>query len=108
VVAAKFDIVATGGTFDEIHVGHLGLLSKAFEVGKKVIIGVSSDIPLGKMLWESDCVTGPVTTLSAFAVIAWTMASSPLGVCSVNGRPLGICGVDGGMRPTFGTPDGLT
>jgi pantetheine-phosphate adenylyltransferase len=43
VVAAKFNIVATGGTFDEIHVGHLGLLSKAFEVGKKVIIGVSSD-----------------------------------------------------------------
>ena len=43
MVAAKFNIVATGGTFDEIHVGHLGLLSKAFEVGKKVIIGVSSD-----------------------------------------------------------------
>jgi pantetheine-phosphate adenylyltransferase len=36
-------LVATGGTFDEIHVGHLALLSKAFEIGKKVIIGVSSD-----------------------------------------------------------------
>jgi pantetheine-phosphate adenylyltransferase len=39
----KFDLVATGGTFDEIHIGHLALLSKAFEVGDKVIIGVSSD-----------------------------------------------------------------
>jgi pantetheine-phosphate adenylyltransferase len=39
----KYNVVATGGTFDEIHAGHLALLSKAFEVGKKVIIGVSSD-----------------------------------------------------------------
>lgn len=39
----KFNVVATGGTFDEIHIGHLALLSKAFELGKKVIIGVSSD-----------------------------------------------------------------
>jgi pantetheine-phosphate adenylyltransferase len=39
----KFLIVATGGTFDEIHIGHVALLAKAFQVGKKVIIGVSSD-----------------------------------------------------------------
>jgi pantetheine-phosphate adenylyltransferase len=38
-----FDTVATGGTFDILHKGHYRLLSKAFEVGKKVIIGVSSD-----------------------------------------------------------------
>lgn len=42
-MAEKFLIVATGGTFDEIHVGHIALLAKAFQVGKKVIIGVSSD-----------------------------------------------------------------
>jgi pantetheine-phosphate adenylyltransferase len=42
-VINKFDLVATGGTFDEIHVGHLALLSKAFDIGKKVIIGVTSD-----------------------------------------------------------------
>jgi pantetheine-phosphate adenylyltransferase len=42
-VTQKFNFVATGGTFDEIHIGHLALLSKAFELGKKVIIGVSSD-----------------------------------------------------------------
>jgi pantetheine-phosphate adenylyltransferase len=42
-LAEKFPVVATGGTFDEIHVGHIALLAKAFEVGDKVIIGVSSD-----------------------------------------------------------------
>jgi pantetheine-phosphate adenylyltransferase len=39
----SFDSVATGGTFDEIHAGHLTLLSKAFELAKSVIIGVASD-----------------------------------------------------------------
>ena len=39
----KFPVVATGGTFDEIHIGHIMLLAKAFEVGNKVIIGISSD-----------------------------------------------------------------
>jgi pantetheine-phosphate adenylyltransferase len=38
-----FDIVATGGTFDILHKGHYMLLLKAFEVGRKIIIGVSSD-----------------------------------------------------------------
>ena len=38
-----FDIVATGGTFDILHKGHYMLLLKAFEVGRQVIIGVSSD-----------------------------------------------------------------
>jgi pantetheine-phosphate adenylyltransferase len=39
----KYAVVATGGTFDEIHIGHIALLSKAFQAGRKVIIGVSSD-----------------------------------------------------------------
>ena len=39
----KYAIVATGGTFDEIHIGHIALLSKAFEKGTHVIIGVTSD-----------------------------------------------------------------
>lgn len=40
---AEFPLVATGGTFDEIHAGHVALLSRAFQTGRKVIIGVSSD-----------------------------------------------------------------
>ncbi|MEA2089701.1 MAG: pantetheine-phosphate adenylyltransferase, partial [Thermoproteota archaeon] len=39
----RFKKVAVGGTFDEFHKGHRMLLMKAFEVGKKVLIGVSSD-----------------------------------------------------------------
>jgi pantetheine-phosphate adenylyltransferase len=38
-----FDIVATGGTFDILHKGHYMLLLKAFEVGRRIIIGVTSD-----------------------------------------------------------------
>lgn len=37
-----YKLVATGGTFDRFHKGHAALLDKAFEVGEKVIIGVSS------------------------------------------------------------------
>ena len=39
----KFKNVAVGGTFDEFHKGHRALLMKAFEVGEKVLIGLSSD-----------------------------------------------------------------
>jgi pantetheine-phosphate adenylyltransferase len=40
---SKFSLVAMGGTFDVIHKGHLILLSKAFEISEKVIIGLTSD-----------------------------------------------------------------
>lgn len=40
---ARFRVVATGGTFDEIHAGHIALLAKAFEIGGHVIIGITSD-----------------------------------------------------------------
>jgi pantetheine-phosphate adenylyltransferase len=39
----KFNLAATGGTFDILHAGHFALLSKAFEISDKVIIGVTSD-----------------------------------------------------------------
>ena len=39
----KFDVVATGGTFDIIHDGHVALLSESFAISKKVIIGLTSD-----------------------------------------------------------------
>jgi pantetheine-phosphate adenylyltransferase len=39
----RYRLVATGGTFDVIHRGHLALLQKAFEVSESVIIGVTSD-----------------------------------------------------------------
>ena len=39
----KFKAVAVGGTFDEFHKGHRALLLKAFEVGDRVLIGLSTD-----------------------------------------------------------------
>ena len=40
---SKFALVAMGGTFDIIHKGHLTLLSNAFSISLKVIIGLTSD-----------------------------------------------------------------
>ena len=39
----KFNAVLVGGTFDEFHKGHKALIMKAFEVGNRVILGLSSD-----------------------------------------------------------------
>ncbi len=39
----KFRKVGVGGTFDELHRGHRALLTKAFEMGERVAIGLCSD-----------------------------------------------------------------
>lgn len=40
---SEFELVAMGGTFDIIHKGHIALLSSAFSISSKVIIGLTSD-----------------------------------------------------------------
>ncbi len=39
----RFSTVLVGGTFDEFHKGHRALIMKAFDVGQRVMIGLSSD-----------------------------------------------------------------
>lgn len=39
----KFRLIAMGGTFDVIHKGHRELLRIAFELGDKVLIGLTTD-----------------------------------------------------------------
>lgn len=46
----KYEKVAVGGTFDYLHDGHKAIISKAFEVGQNVQIGIVSD----KMELEKD------------------------------------------------------
>jgi pantetheine-phosphate adenylyltransferase len=45
----KFKEVAVGGTFDQLHRGHKMLLLKAFEVGQRVQIGLTSDDFVSRM-----------------------------------------------------------
>jgi pantetheine-phosphate adenylyltransferase len=39
----RYNKVAVGGTFDKFHDGHKKLLSTAFEIGRNIEIGVTSD-----------------------------------------------------------------
>ena len=39
----KMKTILTFGTFDLLHVGHIRLLSRARELGDRLIVGVSSD-----------------------------------------------------------------
>jgi len=45
----RYQRVATGGTFDQLHRGHISLLKRSFEVGDEVVIGVTSDELARKM-----------------------------------------------------------
>ena len=46
----KLKTVAVGGTFDEFHKGHRALLLRAFDVGEHVLVGVSADGLVQRMM----------------------------------------------------------
>ena len=39
----KMKTIITFGTYDLLHVGHIRLLSRARELGDRLVVGVSSD-----------------------------------------------------------------
>ena len=43
MVKKEYEKVAVGGTFDKFHDGHKKLLSTAFELGRQIEVGVTSE-----------------------------------------------------------------
>lgn len=43
IMVPGFSLVAVGGTFDRLHVGHELMLDTAFKIGQRVLVGLSVD-----------------------------------------------------------------
>lgn len=61
----KYRKVAVGGTFDKFHQGHKELLEKAFDIGEKVVIGVTSD-SFGGIKGDIDSCDRRISNLNKF------------------------------------------
>lgn len=52
--AQRYACVTVGGTFDHFHLGHKALLARAFEIGQKVYLGITTDEYVTKSLSKVD------------------------------------------------------
>ncbi len=92
----KYNKVVVGGTFDFLHDGHKAVLSKAFEVGDKVLIGIVS----GHLELRKDCagiqsLQHRMEKLKSFLRARGWIDRAELEIIS---DPLGSTGVDGELE----------
>ncbi|MBM3897972.1 MAG: phosphopantetheine adenylyltransferase [Thaumarchaeota archaeon] len=53
-MSRRYSTVAVGGTFDHFHKGHEVLISNCFEIGERVVIGITSDSFAAKLSKRTD------------------------------------------------------
>ena len=68
----KYKRVAVGGTFDKFHYGHRHLITKAFEIGESVEIGVTSNVFACKKEGDVDSCDVRMANLNKFLGTKYT------------------------------------
>ena len=64
-------VVFTNGCFDILHLGHIDYLSKAADLGKRLIIGVNTDTSVSKIKGPNRPIIEEVTRLTKLASFAF-------------------------------------
>lgn len=67
-------VVFTNGCFDLIHLGHIDYLSKAADLGDRLIIGVNTDASVSKLKGPSRPIIQEDTRLTKLAALAFVDA----------------------------------
>ncbi len=70
----KKTIVFTNGCFDILHYGHISYLSKAKDMGAKLIIGLNSDESVKRLKGDSRPVNGQIIRAKMLASLIFTDA----------------------------------
>lgn len=65
--ASKLKVVFTNGCFDIVHYGHISYLSKAADLGNKLIIALNSDSSVKKIKGESRPINNEMARASLLA-----------------------------------------
>ncbi|MEM2907126.1 MAG: phosphopantetheine adenylyltransferase [Candidatus Odinarchaeota archaeon] len=82
----KYRVVAVGGTFDHFHKGHKHLLTKAFSLGGKVIIGVTSDEFCKNKPWSEGLQTYQVREKTVLKFIKTSFKKADFEVIMLNDK----------------------
>ena len=67
-------VVFTNGCFDILHLGHIDYLSKAADLGKRLIIGVNTDASVSKIKGPNRPIIEEITRLTKLASLAFVDA----------------------------------